>query len=136
MQVPGEEVSMLQRGELAPHFAVRKLDGSPASYDEIWQHKNLLLISMPVEESAERAAYVSRLEDQAQELTAHETACVITADDVPDLPRPGVVIADRWGEIYFVWSARAIADLPDIDEILESLRYVAHECPECQGEAR
>jgi hypothetical protein len=89
---------MLQRRDLVPHFAVMKLDGSHASYHEIWQRKNLLLVLLPVEESAERADYVSQLEGRAQDFTVHETECVITADAVLDLPRPGVLIADRWGE--------------------------------------
>ena len=127
---------MLQRGELVPHFAVTRLDGSCASYGDIWQRKNLLLVLLPAEESAERAEYVSQLEDRSQEVTAHETECVISAESVPDLPHPGVLIADRWGEIYFVGNGKRIADLPKIDEILEWLRFLEHQCPECEGETR
>jgi hypothetical protein len=127
---------MLQRGELVPHYAVTRLDGSRAGYDEIWQRKNLLLVLLPAEESVERAEYVSELVDNAQEFIAHETECVITADNVSGLPRPGVVIADRWGEIYSVNNGPTISDLPNIDGILEWLRFIRQECPECQGETR
>jgi hypothetical protein len=129
-------MSMLQRGELVPHFAVARLDGSLASYDDIWQRKNLLFVLLPDEESGERAEYVSQIGDRSQEITGHETECVITTDGVLDLPRPAVVIADRWGEIYFVGNGPRFTDLPTIDEILEWLRFVEHECPECQGETR
>ena len=119
-----------------PHFAVTRLDGSRASYDDIWQRKNLLLVLLPDEESVERAEYVSQLDDRSHEFTAHETECVITADHVLVLPPPGILIADRWGEIYFVGHGPLIADLPKIDEILEWLRFIEHQCPECEGEAR
>ena len=33
---------MLQAGELVRHFAVTRLDGSCATYNDIWQRKNLL----------------------------------------------------------------------------------------------
>ena len=127
---------MLQRGELVPHFAVARLDGSLASYDDIWQRKNLLLVLLPGEESAGRAEYVSQIADKSREITAHETEYVITTDGVLDLPRPAVVIADRWGEIYFVGNGSRFTELPKIDEILEWLRFIEHECPECQGETR
>ena len=127
---------MLQRGELVPHFAVTRLDGSRASYGDIWQRKNLLLVLLPAEESAERAEYVLHLRERSQEVAAHETECVITAEDVLSLPHPGILIADRWGEIYFVGNGGLIADLPNIDEILEWLRFIEHQCPECEGETR
>ena len=127
---------MLQRGELVPHFTVTRLDGSRASYDDIWQRKNLLLVVLPAEESAERADYVSQIGAHTQAFSAHEAECVMTTDHVLDLPRPGIVVADRWGEIYFVGSGCKVAELPKIDEILEWLRFIEHECPECQGESR
>lgn len=40
-------------------------------------------------------------------------------------------IADRWGQVYHVARASAEAELPDIDEIEEWMRYLATQCPEC-----
>jgi hypothetical protein len=55
---------------------------------------------------------------------------------VPGLPSPGVVIADRWGEIEFLMPIDKPADAPAPDEILDSVSYVRMQCPECQGETR
>jgi peroxiredoxin len=47
----------------------------------------------------------------------------------------GVVIADPWGEVFHVACAGAGHDLPGADEVVEWVRYLAVQCPECQGEA-
>jgi hypothetical protein len=127
---------MLYRGELVPHFTVTRLNGSRASYGDIWQRNNLLLVRLPAEESGKRAAYVAQLDDRSEEFTSLETECLITADRVLDLRQPAVLIADRWGEIYFIGNGAQIADLPTIDGILEWLRFIEHQCPECEGESR
>ena len=70
------------------------------------------------------------------QLTAHDTECVITREQVEGVPCPGVITADRWGEICFVAEAGTIAALPPVAELVEWLHYVQIQCPECQGEAR
>lgn len=44
-----------------------------------------------------------------------------------------VVIADEWGEVYFVANAGAEHDLPTPVEIAEWVRFIAIQCPECEG---
>jgi hypothetical protein len=126
---------MLHRGESVPRFVVARLDGSRVSYADIWQKKNLLLVALADDDSDESTAYARALAERMPDLTAHETACVITRDPIPGVQRPGIVIADRWGEIYCVVGG-AIEDLPDADDLVEWLRFVQSQCPECQGEAR
>ena len=48
----------------------------------------------------------------------------------------GMVIADQWGEVFFV-EAGGVGEhgRPAADEVVEWLRFVAIQCPECQGEA-
>jgi hypothetical protein len=127
---------VLHRGDLVRQIAVTALDGSRFDYSEIWQRKNLLLVTLAETASSDAGAYASELTSRMDELTALETKCVITSDDVLDMPKVGVVIADRWGEIYFVEAGLRVTDLPTAAEILEWLRDIEHECPECQGEAR
>ncbi len=127
---------MLYRGELVPHFTVTRLNGSRVSYGDIWQRKNLLFVRLPADESSERAAYVAELDDRSDEFTALDTECVVTADSVLDLRPPAVLIADRWGEIQFIGNGVQIADLPTIEGIIEWLRFIEHQCPECEGESR
>ena len=46
-----------------------------------------------------------------------------------------VVIADQWGEVAHVARAGAGHELPDAGEIVEWVRFLAIQCPECEGEA-
>jgi hypothetical protein len=124
---------MLQRGDSVPHFKVKTVDGDVFDYSTIWQRKNLLLVRLLPDDNG---AYVSDLRARAAELRALETESVITRDDVSGLPAPGLLIADRWGEIVHVTSASASAQSPTPEELLGWLEYVQNRCPECEGEAR
>ena len=46
-----------------------------------------------------------------------------------------VVIVDEWGEVYFVGNAGAGHDLPTSLDIRDWIRFLAIQCPECEGEA-
>jgi hypothetical protein len=126
----------LQTGQQLPHFVVRALDGSTFAYSDVWQHRNLLLILLPDTEAAARARYAAQVQAHMPELTAHDTTCVIAQDDVSGIPRPGVVVADKWGEVHFVTAPGTVTKLPEPSELIDWLRYVQMQCPECQGEAK
>lgn len=119
-----------------PHFEVADGDGHTIRYRDLWQRNNLLLIALPAGLSEADARYVADLRGRMDELTAHETACVITRASIPGVPQPGVVIADRWGEIHWVAPHARVEDLPPASELIEWLRYVQMQCPECQGETK
>jgi peroxiredoxin len=127
---------MLQRGHQVPHFDVTRRDASRFRYSEIWQRRNLLLVLLPAESSPDCARYEAQLAKHAQTLTLHNAESVISSDPVAGLRAPGVLIADRWGEVCFAHEAARIADLPSPEELIEWLEYVQHQCPECEGEAR
>lgn len=126
---------MLERGDQVPHFQVTALDSSSVHYVEIWQRKNLLLVSVPTE-SMDASSYAAKLTDRLRQMAADDVACVITLDAVSGVGRPGVVVADRWGEICFAEEAARVKDLPGPDELIEWLHYLQKRCPECEGEAR
>ena len=126
---------MLTRGDRVPHFAVTAHDGSRVRYADIWQLKHLLLVALGGAQQ-QTGPYLTKILARLPELTAGDTACVATFDDVPNLESPAVLIADRWGEVVFVGQSNAASGLPDVDELLEWLRYVQYQCPECEGEAR
>lgn len=47
-----------------------------------------------------------------------------------------MVIADQWGEVFFVAEGgEGVHELPAAAEVVEWLRFMAIQCPECQGEA-
>lgn len=126
---------MLQRGDLVPHFKVKTVDGDLFDYSTIWQRKNLLLVRL-LHAPDDNGAYVPDLRARAAELRALETESVITRDDVPGLPAPGLLIADRWGEIVHITSAAESVQSPTFEELLGWLEHLQNRCPECEGEAR
>ncbi len=125
---------VLKSGDQVPRFTVTSLDNRQVSYVKIWQRKNLLLVALPVQESGIQTNYACELARRM--IPAHDTEYVITRDHVEGVPSPGVVIADRWGEIHLVAAGREVEDLPPMDELLEWLRYLQNKCPECEGESR
>jgi peroxiredoxin len=46
-----------------------------------------------------------------------------------------VLVADPWGEVRHRQTAGAAHDLPFADELVDWARFVAIQCPECEGEA-
>jgi hypothetical protein len=127
---------MLQRGHSVPHFEVRRLEGEPFRYSTIWQHKNLLLVTIPTPDSQSTSAYAADVTTRVRELGNQDVECVITQDPVPGVSAPAVVVADRWGEIVFAVEKCDVSDLPAPQELMEWLNYVRNQCPECEGEAR
>jgi hypothetical protein len=127
---------MMTDRRFVPHFSVTTIDGQTGRYADVWQRKNLLLVLVPTAESPDREAYLSKLRARTSELTAHDTSCVITSDDVVGVRAPAIVIADRWGEIAFIAETESIARLPAVEAMIDRLRHVQSRCPECEGEAR
>lgn len=46
-----------------------------------------------------------------------------------------VLVADPWGEVRFRHATGAAHDLPSPAEMVDWARFVAIQCPECEGEA-
>ena len=127
---------MLRTGELIPHFDVTNLQGQPVAYSAIWQHRNLVLIALPASDADGTSDYVSQLTTHGLLSTGDDTAWVMTRDPVPGVAAPGVVVADRWGEIVHIASGATASDLPPAHELVEWVEYMRHRCPECEGEAK
>ena len=122
--------------DLLPMFTVTNaLDGALVRYQDVWQRRNLVLALVP-DNDPTGTAYTKPLIEAASTLGTHDTTLIVTSDPIPGIPSPGVVVADRWGEIYYVTGAARAVDLPTPDDLAEWLCYVQRECPECQGEAR
>jgi peroxiredoxin len=128
--------TMLQRGDLVPHFTVKTLHGDEFSYLTIWQRRNLVLIALPVTDSESARSYASELAARGAEFSASEADCVITQDRIQAIPGPAVLVADQWGEVVYVAAASDVRDLPQVEEVLEWVHYVQTRCPECEGESK
>lgn len=82
-----------------------------------------------------RAAIVVSDAARAERLVGSVPAGVqvmIETDEGSGVKPPALLIADEWGEVHFI--AEAVADhaLPDAQEIVEWVRFIATHCPECE----
>ena len=121
------DTTLLQHGDLMPHFTVVTVQGDTFSYGAIWQHKNLALVTLPAV-----AAY-PHPSDRADAFCERKSVCVVTRDALAGVPSPGALIADKWGEIVHVAAPGRSDELPTLSELLEWLEYVERRCPECEG---
>ena len=125
---------MLKSGEQLAHFAITTLEGRHVEYRDLWQQRNLVLISVPAEDA--RAPRLAEWSEAAAATRGPDNEWLITTDTVCGVGRPGVVVADQWGEVHFSAEARTTAELPGGDDLVEWLQYLEHRCPECEGEAK
>jgi hypothetical protein len=105
--------------------------GARLRYRDLWQRKHLVLAVLSGC-AAGADGYRERLQGEAGELTAHDTVLAITVALPPGLAGPALVIVDRWGEIQFVAEVGSdCSELPAPAEIIEWLRFIQRQCPEC-----
>jgi hypothetical protein len=127
---------VLQSGDLVRGLTVTRTDGSRWEYDSISQRRNLLLVVLPREPEPAGDRFAAEVLENRAEWDAMDTACVITRDAVAGVPAPGVLIADRWGEVFLVAPAADVSELPPIADLVAWVRSMEQKCPECEGEAR
>jgi hypothetical protein len=123
---------MLQPGDAMPHVQLETVGGALFSYETIWQRRNLVLVTLTSCDDR----YASALQERRAEFRELEAECVITCDALPGLPAPGVLIADRWGEIALAQAAAESAGLPSADDLIATVVHLQQRCPECEGEAK
>ena len=121
--------------DLMPMFTARTVSGTPVRYQDVWQRRNMVLVILP-EGDPTASAYASSLRTLIESVVSSDTTVVITTTVIAGMPCPGVVVADRWGEVYYVQAAAQASELPSADELIAWVRYVQVQCPECQGETR
>ena len=127
-------VALLQNNDPVPHFVIRAHDGGLVDYSTIWQRRNLLLVAIDSATASER--YVSELAHRIPEFEEQETTVVITHDGIAGLPTPGLIVADRWGEIIHLVTPKTASDFPTADQLLPWVEAIEYGCPECEGEAK
>lgn len=129
---------MLIPGASFPHMSIPRIDGTVFAYGDVWQQRNLVLVSLPADEARQESGqrYAAGLAAQAGVFDECEAVLVVTDTPVDGVPVPGVVVADRWGEVTAIAAAQDVASLPGVEQVLTWLRAVVHACPECEGEVR
>jgi hypothetical protein len=126
----------IRAGDLMPMFtATSRGEGVPVDYHDVWQKMNLVLVTL-ADDDPTAEAYAMSVSVLGSEMASLDARLIVTTSQVEGIPSPGVVVADRWGEVYYVSNSNRASELPGPDELLEWVRYVRNECPECQGETR
>ena len=138
IQTVQERRAVLRRRDGMPHFEVTTIDGQRVRYADLWQHSNLVFVSVDSRDDP----YGRSLAAHADDFAATETALVVSTEPITGVPTPGVVVADQWGEIAYVFDAhhpdearrldrRGTTPLPSERELLDWVNFVRMRCPEC-----
>jgi peroxiredoxin len=127
-------------GRVSPVLGL--VDGADCDACRAWLHR-LAAVSANIGEWDGRVIVVVPAPlDQAIQIADDATkSFTILAD--PDrtlaarlgISAPALVIADQYGEIHHAAPAGEAHHLPDPAEVVDWLRYLSIQCPECQGEA-
>ena len=125
---------MLGKGDRVPRFEIVTIDDIRVNYVDLWQKKNLALLCLDEDNSADAQGYIQQLREALPALAAHDAVVVVTTTPIEGMPLPGCAVADRWGELLWITSSDRVADLPSPREIAAWLRFVEIQCPECDGE--
>lgn len=122
----------LERGGHVPHFDVLTVDARRVKYADLWQRRSVVFVSLDTTSGRDLQQYVRKLQDRVPDFAAAEAALVISTEHVPGFPSPGVVVADRWGEIVQVFRPDdRTGAMPSADELVEWTQFVRMQCPEC-----
>ena len=130
-------MAVLTVGELVPHFQATDLAGNPFVYSvAAWQRRNLVLVRFPAEPSDAEVGYLAALAASAAAFEACAAVVLVTRGRIEGMPGAGVVVADRWGEIFHVAHAADVMSLPPADALTEWVDFVQRQCGGCRAEAR
>ena len=125
---------VLGPGLHVPHVDLITAAGDRVRYADLWQRRALLLIT--VRDPADAGAFEEALGDRDGEIDALGAKAVVSATTLEGLPHPGILVADRWGEICHVSPRPESCTTTFVDELMSWLQFVQARCPECEGEAR
>lgn len=118
---------MLRRGDQLPDFEAPTVDGAHFRYADVWQHRNLVLITTGLS-SPSVVAYLSDLRDRVAALKP-DNSTVVAVQNVQALPASSLIVGDRWGEIVFIAAlSDDVARWPSSDDVLEWLEMVRQRC--------
>ena len=126
----------LRKGDLLPLFEVATVEGTRVRYADLWQRKNVVIVTLPTRLTETATNYARELSRRSADFDVHCAGCIVTTDAIAGLPCTSVVIADRWGEVHYASTAADVTGLPTPEEVLDTLDYIQRKCPECEGEYR
>jgi len=134
----GRPVSLRDPARGAPVLVVLRYDDEEGAAElewlaraagrlEPWAGRPLAIVALSLEEATE---LVGRVGGVPFPVLADVDGSALRRLNVP-ADRSALVIADRWGLVYHSVAAEGVAQLPEEDELVEWVRYLATQCPEC-----
>lgn len=134
----GRMVALRDPSHGAPVIAVLRPAGDDATAElerlaraaknlELWAGRPLAIVASSLEEATE---LVGRVEGVPFPVLADVDGAALRRLNVPS-NRSALIIADRWGVVYHSVEAETAAELPEEDEVIEWVQYLATQCPEC-----
>src|SRR5437763_17208573 len=103
---------MLDKGDRVPRFEIVTIDDIPVNYADLWQKKNLALVCLAEDDSADAQGYIKELREALPALAVHDAVVVVTTNPDEGIPLPGCDVSDLRGELQWTTSSNHVADLP------------------------
>jgi len=130
--------TLLETGQRLPMMSVEPVDGGAAV--PLRRPGRTATVLVTVHRDCDACgAYRDALAHAQSGIDEWDGRVVVTyaGDDIADagIPAPAVLIADQWGELFVVEPAGDDHEFIAPAEVVSWLRYLAVQCPECQGEA-
>jgi hypothetical protein len=124
--------AVCRTGALIPHFEVATVDGNRVKYADLWQRRNVVVLTLPDKLDDTTRRYAAELQTRLAELKPDDTTLIVVVGSVHSLPASSLIVADRWGEIAHIEELSPdIAAWPSAIEIVEWVEFVRSKCPEC-----
>jgi peroxiredoxin len=111
----------------ACHAWLHRLAAASADIAE-WDGRVIIVVPAPPDQAIRIADDATKSFTILADLDRTLAACL-------GISAPALVIADQYGEIHHAAPAGDAHYLPDPADVVDWLRYLAIQCPECQGEA-
>ena len=143
-ETPTDDLSSLKR---LPALELRGMTGVM----RLDPRESLVLLLMRDAALPRAHKYIAQLEAHLSEFRAWDTRLIVitekesiesgleTASTSPEkwhtlgiaAGKSALIIADRWGEVYFAQQTETFADMLSPEQVEEWVRYLATQCPEC-----
>ena len=68
---------MLDKGDHVPRFEIVTIDDIPVNYADLWQKKNLALVCLAEDDSADAQGYIKQLREALPALAVHDARDVL-----------------------------------------------------------